>query len=92
MFEFLDICSNDLYGELFTKALSKLIEVIDFSWNWGQFENRQFSIPTITEKKCKIMHFEIILVKINASSSIDEVWQNVSTSLRSIKSTSNSYH
>ena len=28
---FLIFCSNDLYVELFTKALSKLFEVIDFS-------------------------------------------------------------
>ena len=31
------------------------------------------------------MHFEIIIVKINVWSSIDELWRNVSTSLRPIK-------
>ena len=29
--------------------------------------------PPLLKKKCKMMHFEIILVKINVSSSIDEL-------------------
>ena len=45
------ICSNDLYSELFSKVLLKLFEVLDFSRNRGQFENRHFSIAAISEKK-----------------------------------------
>ena len=47
------------YRELFSKVLLKLFEVLDFSRNRGRFENRQFSIAAITEKKFKTMHFEI---------------------------------
>ena len=77
---------TSVYCELFTKVLSKLFEFLHFSRNRGQFENCHFSIPSITEKKCEMMHFEIMLVKIKASSSIDEPWRNVSTSLCPIKS------
>ena len=42
--------------------------------------------PPLLKKKCEMMHFEIMLVKIKASSSIDEPWRNVSTSLCPIKS------
>ena len=45
------ICSSDLYSELFSKVLFKLFEVLDFSRNRGQFENRHFSIAAISEKK-----------------------------------------
>ena len=45
--------SNDFYSELFSKLLFKLFEVLDFRRNRGQFENRHFSITTITEKSVK---------------------------------------
>ena len=79
------LCSNDLYSELFSKVLFKLFKVLDCSRNEGQFENSHFLIPAITEKKGKMMHFEIIRILDNASTSIDELWRNVSTSLRPIK-------
>ena len=50
---------TSIHSELFSKVLLKLFEVLDFSRNRGQFENRQFSIAAITEKKFKMMHFEI---------------------------------
>ena len=83
---FLIFCPNDFYGVLFTNVLSKLFEVLHFCSNGGRFENRHFSIPVnIEKKKCKMMHFEIMLLKINASSSSDELWRNFGTSLRPIK-------
>ena len=36
-----------------------MFEVLDFSRKRGQFENGHFSIAAISEKKCKMMHFEI---------------------------------
>ena len=55
-------CSNDLYSDLFPQVLSRLFEDLDFIRKGGLFENRHFSIPAITEKKCKMMHFEIIRI------------------------------
>ena len=42
-------------------VLLKLFNVLGFIRNQKQFKNRHFSIADIiTEKKCKLMHFEII--------------------------------
>jgi len=42
-------------------VLFKLFKVLDFSRNQEQFKNCHFSIADIiTEKRCTMMHFEII--------------------------------
>ena len=75
-------CSNDLYSELFSKVLFKRSW---FSGNREEFENRHFSIAVITEEKCKRCILKS-LEKLNVSTSINELWRNVSTPPCLIKS------